>query len=74
MNKPALNQIQYEGLLDYIREEVFPWIENHCIPDMKDVKVKGDKFSEIFIERQDFLVLQALSILEKEIKNKNCLR
>ena len=68
MKKPSLSQDQYENLLGYIRDEVFPWIINHCVPDMTDVEVRGDEFSEIFLERQDFLVLQALSVLEKEIK------
>jgi hypothetical protein len=68
MKKPSLSQDQYEDLVDYFNYEVFPHIKNCCIPDMTDVKVRGDQFSDIFKERQSFLVLQALSVLEKEIK------
>ena len=68
MKKPSLSQSQYENLLGYIRDEVFPTIRNHCVPDMTDVEARGDEFSEIFLERQEFLVLQSLLVLEKEIK------
>ncbi len=66
--KPSLSQDQYESLLDYIRDEVFPTMKNHCVPDMSDVKERGDQFSKIFLIREEFLFLQALSVLEKEIK------